>query len=122
MWCMGNQTFVSAMNTKPLLSTTNIGRRYVISHAGRKASSGQPQQQGPPAWKRYAKKDKALGRQAEATLEMIWSKTEWLTDEHIQGMWDAHRVRKDVVIEWFANKRRESKRRRVVQDNDDDLM
>ena len=66
---------------------------------------------GPPAWKQYARKDKALGKQAEATLEMIWSKTEWLTEEHIQGMWDNHRVRRDVVIDWFMKKRRESKKR-----------
>lgn len=99
----------------------NIGghRNGVISRAGRKPSSGQPQQ-GPPAWKRYAKKDKALGRQAEATLEMIWSKTEWLTDEHIQGMWDAHRVRKEVVIEWFAKRRKESRRQHAK--NEDDIL
>ena len=65
---------------------------------------------GPPAWKQYARKDKALGKQAEATLEMIWSKTEWLTEEHIQGMWDNHRVRRDVVIDWFMKKRRESRK------------
>eukprot|EP00889_Picochlorum_renovo_P006264 jgi/Picre1/33294/NNA_008618.t1 len=55
-------------------------------------------------------KDKALGKQAEATLEMIWSKTEWLTEEHIQGMWDNHRVRRDVVIDWFMKKRRTSRK------------
>lgn len=94
-------------------------RRAVVSRAGRKASSSAQPQQGPPAWKRYAKKDKSLGRQAEATLEMIWSKTEWLTEEHIQGMWDAHRVRKDVVIEWFAQKRKESRRQRATPQDDD---
>jgi hypothetical protein len=90
-----------------------------VCMAGRKASqgssrrvSGEPDRQAPPAWKRYAKKDKTLGRQAEATLEMIWSKTEWLTDDHIQGMWEEHRVGKEAVVAWFANKRRESRRRK----------
>ncbi len=87
--------------------------------AGRKASKSSrgPRQVssgggGQPAWKRFAKKDKALGKRAEATLEMIWSKTAWLTDEHIQGMWDEHRVRKDVVVAWFAERRRESRRQK----------
>jgi len=78
--------------------------------AGRKAASGPGRSHAQPAWKRYAKKDKSLGRQAEATLEMIWSKTEWLTDEHIRGMWEEHRVRKDVVVAWFSEKRKESRR------------
>ena len=93
--------------------------RPVTCMAGRKASNSSrgPRQQvssggGQPAWKRFAKKDKALGKRAEATLEMIWSKTAWLTDEHIQGMWDEHRVRKDVVVAWFAEKRRESRRQK----------
>ena len=109
------------MNTNICIGYRGIEGRSsrIISHAGRKASSGQSQQ-GPPAWKRYAKKDKGLGRQAEATLEMIWSKTEWLTEEHIQGMWDVHRVRKDVVIEWFANKRKQSRRKQRPNDDDDD--
>lgn len=51
---------------------------------------------------------------------MIWSKTEWLTDEHIQGMWDAHRVRKEVVIEWFAKRRKESRRQHAK--NEDDIL
>lgn len=118
---MGVQSCIPAtsMNTKPYTAYRRIERRCssIISYAGRKASSGHPQQ-GPPAWKRYAKKDKALGRQAEATLEMIWSKTEWLTEEHIQGMWDVHRVRKEVVIEWFANKRKQTRKKQPAKDDD----
>ena len=50
-------------------------------------------------------------------MEMIWSKTAWLTDEHIQGMWDEHRVRKEVVVAWFADKRRESRRQKKTREN-----
>lgn len=102
--------------------------------------NGQGQGQGQPAWKRwvldstvarshaptrslalraslvlsYAKTDKAIGKRAEATLEMIWSKTEWLTDDHIRGMWDEHRVRKDVVVAWFAERRRQSRQAKAT--------
>ncbi|KAI8106852.1 hypothetical protein M9434_001506 [Picochlorum sp. BPE23] len=88
-------------------------RARVKGHASRKPRDVQRDERdstGPPAWKQYARKDKALGKQAEATLEMIWSKTEWLTEEHIQGMWDNHRVRRDVVIDWFMKKRRTSRK------------
>jgi hypothetical protein len=101
------------LDSRPSMCMWHGARWGVVVCAGRKASS-QPssysQSSGPPAWKRFAKKDKTLGRQAEATLEMIWSKTEWLTDEHIQGMWDMHRVRKDVVVAWFAEKRRQRRK------------
>ena len=106
--------------------TCMAGRRASSSSSSSRGRSGQPGT-GQPAWKRYAKKDKALGRQAEATLEMIWSKTAWLTDEHIQGMWDEHRVRKDVVVAWFAQKRLASRRQKKLEegaggeDGDDDL-
>lgn len=95
--------------------TCMAGRKAANSSRGPQVSSGN----GQPAWKRYAKKDKALGKRAEATLEMIWSKTAWLTDEHIQGMWDEHRVRKDVVVAWFAEKRRESRRQKKTSEGAD---
>lgn len=62
-----------------------------------------------PVWKRFKK---GIGKQAEATLETLWSRTEWLTEEHIQGMWDMHRVRREQVIEWYAQRRRESRRQK----------
>lgn len=110
---------------RPSMHVCHGVRLGVVVCAGRKASSSSQSQSGPPAWKRFAKKDKTLGRQAEATLEMIWSKTEWLTDEHIQGMWDSHRVRKDVVVAWFAEKRRQrrksaSKANAPVKESSDD--
>ena len=94
--------------------TCMAGRKTSNTSRGPRVSSSGG---GQPAWKRYAKKDKALGKRAEATLEMIWSKTAWLTDEHIQGMWDEHRVRKEVVVAWFADKRRESRRQKKTREN-----
>lgn len=98
-------------------STTCMAGRKATSPSGSRSRSKQ-QQQGPggqPAWKRFAKTDKAIGKRAEATLEMIWSRTEWLTEDHIQGMWEEHRVRKDVVVAWFAEKRRASRRAKKGQ-------
>ena len=51
---------------------------------------------GTPAWKRF-NKPKSLGRQAEATLEMIYSRTQWPSDDVIDSMWDLHRVRREKV-------------------------
>jgi hypothetical protein len=42
----------------------------------------------------------------EATLERVWERTHWPSDETIEGLWDLHRLKKEQVIEWFANKRR----------------
>ena len=51
---------------------------------------------GTPAWKRFSK-PKSLGRQAEATLEMVYSRTQWPSDDVIDSMWDLHRVRREKV-------------------------
>lgn len=85
------------------------------SSGSNKNSSG-----GIPPWKRYQKK-KGIGKQAEATLEMMWSRTEWLSEEQILGMWDMHRVRRELVIDWFAKKRKERRSRKnkeKVEDED----
>ena len=44
----------------------------------------------------------------EATLELVWERTKWPSDETIDSLWDLHRVRRDVVIEWFSRKRKEA--------------
>jgi hypothetical protein len=36
---------------------------------------------------------------------MLWTRTEWPSDDVIQSMWDLHRVRRDVVIDWFKARR-----------------
>ena len=59
---------------------------------------------GLPPWKRFQKK--GLGRQAEATLESVWMRTQWPSDDTISSMWNLHRVRREQVITWFQEKRR----------------
>ena len=61
----------------------------------------------PGAWKQYSKK-KALGRQAEATLEMIYTRTEWPSDEAVSSLWDLHRLPREKVVEWFVQRRRQT--------------
>lgn len=90
------------MNHVVDLNPKGFGRCYVVGM--RKTESS-----GPPAWKRYKK---GIGKQAEATLETLWSRTEWLTEEHIYGMWEMHRVRREQVIEWFAKRRRQARAER----------
>jgi hypothetical protein len=69
-------------------------------------TAARPAVRGPPAWKVRARTaERKLGRQAEATLEMLWTRTEWPSDDVIQSMWDLHRVRRDVVIDWFKARR-----------------
>ncbi len=62
----------------------------------RRLSPSAPAPAGVPAWKRYDRV-KSLGRQAEATLEMVYSRTQWPSDDVIDSMWDLHRLRKDKV-------------------------
>lgn len=62
---------------------------------------------GPPPWKQFPKK--GIGRQAEATLEAVWERTQWPNDETIAGLWDLHRVRREQVVEWFQNRRRKER-------------
>lgn len=50
---------------------------------------------GMPAWKRRARGGKSIGRQAEATLEMVYRRTAWPSDDVIDGLWDLHKIRKD---------------------------
>lgn len=69
--------------------------------------SASPPDMNLPPWKRYAKDKRIIGRQAEATLEMIFSKTEWPSDDVVSSMWDLHRLRREHVVEWFQMKRRE---------------
>lgn len=59
---------------------------------------------GLPPWKRHQKK--GLGRQAEATLESVWERTQWPSDDTISSMWDLHRVRREQVVAWFQERRR----------------
>ncbi|KAL4427724.1 hypothetical protein ABPG75_001813 [Micractinium tetrahymenae] len=59
---------------------------------------------GAPAWRSYPKK-KALGRQAEATLEMIFNRTQWPSDDTIASLWDLHRLPREKVVEWFKKRR-----------------
>jgi hypothetical protein len=69
-------------------------------------TAARPAARGPPAWKVRARSaERKLGRQAETTLEMLWTRTEWPSDDVIQSMWDLHRVRRDVVIDWFKARR-----------------
>ncbi|KAI3429507.1 hypothetical protein D9Q98_005596 [Chlorella vulgaris] len=76
--------------------------------AARRSGSGGSR---TPVWKQYAKK-KALGKQAEATLEMIFSRTQWPSDEAIGSLWELHRLPRDKVVEWFQLRRRRDQRRR----------
>jgi len=64
---------------------------------------------GPPPWKRFQNQKKSVGRLAEATLESVWARTEWPSDEVISSLWDLHRIRREQVIEWFQQKRRGSR-------------
>ncbi|EFN59681.1 hypothetical protein CHLNCDRAFT_133200 [Chlorella variabilis] len=61
---------------------------------------------GTPAWKHYHKK-KALGRQAEATLEMIFTRTQWPSDEAVSSLWDLHRLPREKALDWFKQRRRQ---------------
>lgn len=60
------------------------------------ARLGRPIAGGMPAWKRR-EGQRNLGRQAEATLEMVYAKTQWPSDAVVASMWDLHRIRKDKV-------------------------
>ncbi|GAB4822358.1 hypothetical protein N2152v2_009404 [Parachlorella kessleri] len=80
----------------------------------RQAQGQQGGQQSTPAWKRFSK-PKSLGRQAEATLEMVYSRTQWPSDDVIDSMWDLHRMRRDKVIEWFKTKRLQDRERQPRQ-------
>lgn len=73
------------------------------------AAGGARGSDGTPAWRSYAKK-KALGRQAEATLEMIFSRTQWPSDDTIASLWDLHRLPREKVVEWFKTRRMREQR------------
>jgi Homeodomain len=62
---------------------------------------------GIPPWKRYTKK--TLGRQAEATLESVWMRTQWPSDDTIASLWNLHRLRRDQVLTWFQDKRKKER-------------
>lgn len=95
------------------LRRSSLKRRIALSQ--RTLSSPSPLRPSPllagykggdgiPPWKRYEKK--GLSRAAEATLETVWSRTQWPSDDIISSMWDLHRLRKDQVITWFQERRR----------------
>jgi hypothetical protein len=71
--------------------------------AGRSSGGGG----GIPPWKRYTKK--TLGRQAEATLESVWMRTQWPSDDTIASLWNLHRLRRDQVLTWFQEKRKKER-------------
>ena len=74
---------------------------------GGRGGGGAPKSAGTssiPPWKRYQKK--GFGKQAEATLETIWMRTQWPSDETVAGMWTLHRLRREQVLTWFQEKRR----------------
>lgn len=62
---------------------------------------------GIPPWKRYTKK--TLGKQAEATLESVWRRTQWPSDDTIASLWNLHRLRRDQVLTWFQDKRKQER-------------
>ena len=71
-------------------SKRELGPTYTtLARAGSGGGGG-----GIPAWKT---RSKGLGRQAEATLEMIYARTPWPTDEVVASLWDLHRLRKERV-------------------------
>lgn len=42
---------------------------------------------GIPAWKRRERNKRSLGRQAEKTLEMVYSRTQWPSEAVVASMW-----------------------------------
>lgn len=57
-----------------------------------------------PPWKRYYHQKK-LSRQAEATLESIYLRTQWPNDQVIEGVWQLHKMPRQKVIDWFKERR-----------------
>eukprot|EP00887_Chlorella_sp_A99_P003108 scaffold9.g3108.t1 len=87
-----------------------LQQRPAPGAAGGQAAAAHPQPQGgggggPPPWRRAAR-DKPLGRQAEATLEMVYSKTAWPSDEVVANLWELHRIPRERVVEWFSQRRK----------------
>jgi hypothetical protein len=63
-----------------------------------------------PFWKRQQlQRGTKITRQAESTLEMVFSKTRWPSDEVVESMYELHKLRKDVVVGWFRSRREEEK-------------
>ena len=60
-------------------------------------AAGDPSQ---PAWKRYGKRGKTMGKQAEATLEMVYERDRWPSDDVVTGLWELHRIPRDKVRPW----------------------
>lgn len=62
---------------------------------------------GSPALWRRSEGYKSLGRQAEATLESVFARTQWPSDEVVASLWDLHRLPRERVVAWFAERRRQ---------------
>jgi hypothetical protein len=84
---------------------TIAGSSFKSGGGGR--GGGRENGGGIPPWKRYTKK--TLGRQAEATLESVWMRTQWPSDDTIASLWNLHRLRRDQVLTWFQDKRKKER-------------
>lgn len=73
------------------------------SYKGSSAKAYNKNQYPGPPWRNDG--SKRLGKQAEATLESIYSRTRWPDDKVIEGIWDLHKIPKTKVIEWFRSRR-----------------
>jgi len=90
-----------------LVPTTIAGSSFKKSGGGSGRGGGRDSGGGIPPWKRYTKK--TLGRQAEATLESVWMRTQWPSDDTVASLWNLHRLRRDQVLTWFQDKRKKER-------------
>jgi len=48
---------------------------------------------------------KRMSRAARDTLESVWEKTRWPSEEVIQGVYKLHRISRRKTLDWFAERR-----------------
>lgn len=50
---------------------------------------------------------KRINRTVENTLEMVYERQQWPTDEVLRSLWDLHKVPRHDLLAWFEQRRRQ---------------
>lgn len=58
--------------------------------------------------RRTMPRDKKFKQDVLRTLEMVFERTPYPSDDVIRSLWDLHKIPRSMAIEWFANKRKET--------------